>query len=71
MPYGISSRRTDRGEVSTGQKVKLGYDPVEKALRIDKVADGTAPGAKRRADATKTKAQAEAEAGAEAGTLTG
>ncbi|MDM0109545.1 ATP-dependent Clp protease ATP-binding subunit [Variovorax sp. J22R24] len=57
-----------KGEVSAGQSVKLGYDPVQKALRIDKVSDGTAP--KRRADATKTKVQAEAEAGTEAGTVT-
>ncbi|MDM0117560.1 ATP-dependent Clp protease ATP-binding subunit [Variovorax sp. J22R133] len=59
-----------KGEVSAGQSVKLGYDPVRKALRIDKVSDGAAPGAKRRAaDATKAKAEAEAEAGTEAGTV--
>ncbi|VTU16505.1 ATP-dependent Clp protease ATP-binding subunit [Variovorax sp. RA8] len=59
-----------KGAVSAGQTVKLGYDPVQKALRIDKVSDGTAPGAKQGADTTKTKTQAEAQAGAEAATVT-
>ena len=58
-----------KGEVSAGQSVKLGYDPVQKALRIDKMPAGTAPSAKRRVAATKTKAQEEAEAGTEAGTV--
>ncbi|MDN8618681.1 hypothetical protein [Variovorax ginsengisoli] len=49
--------------------MKLGYDPVQKALRIDKMPAGTAPSAKRRVAATKTKAQEEAEAGTEAGTV--
>ncbi|WP_436411660.1 ATP-dependent Clp protease ATP-binding subunit [Variovorax ginsengisoli] len=51
-----------KGEVSAGQSVKLGYDPVEKALRIDKASDGTAPGAKQGAGAKKTKTQSEAAA---------
>ncbi|SFN22325.1 ATP-dependent Clp protease ATP-binding subunit [Variovorax sp. OV329] len=59
-----------KGEVSAGQSVKLGYDPVQKALRIEKLSDATAPGAKRRAEATKPKAQAGSEAAAEAGTVT-
>ncbi|MDM0090109.1 MULTISPECIES: ATP-dependent Clp protease ATP-binding subunit [unclassified Variovorax] len=54
-----------KGEVSAGQSVKLGYDPIQKALRIDKVSDATA-GPKRRADAGGTKAQVEGEVQAEA-----
>ena len=59
-----------KGEVSAGQSVKLGYDPVQKALRIDKVSDRTAPGARQGADAARTKAPTAAETGAEAVTAT-
>lgn len=55
-----------KGDLSPGLSVKLGYDPVRKALRIDKVSDGSAANVKRHADAAGTKAQAEGESEAEA-----